>query len=284
MSSYGLTTSDNFLTDAGAEYFNNIYENPSIKYSEVIDRNLSWTPSLHFRANKFITIAAEVSETPYPAILRLTHSNIIDIHMPISVYCICPEEVYLQQNKQREVKALKSHGYGLMTVDSGGVATKRFGCIPLVQHIPETELNGAIKSLPKVLRVRIKQSYESYNNNSVSGVKDLSEILEELIIVAGKKAARSNCINSNVINGPVANILDALLQCSQCNRAAAAIGGARSYISDYRNTVHHTPKSKQQAYRKYVDCLHGFREGLRRIISFKAAMRESGFNISVSKL
>ncbi|WP_205287599.1 hypothetical protein, partial [Luteibacter jiangsuensis] len=56
------------------------------------------------------------------------------------------------------------------------------------------------------------------------------------------------------------------------------IGTAGGGRSQYRNTAHHTPKSKEQAAKKYRDCRHGFLEGLRKIPLFRNAMRNLGLS------
>lgn len=277
----GLTTSEQFLVKAAAKYFNNIYENPSMYFSQEIDPTLGWQPSLYFKANDYLTIAAEASETPYPAIFRLRHADIVNVNMPISIYCICPEEAYLNESMQRDVMDLESHGYGLLTVNSTGTVNKRVNCIPLIQHLSEPEFTAEIKALPKKIRLRLKDAFESYKHNPGSGVKDLSEVIEALILDAGKKAAKKCWITKGAVKGSLATLLDEMTAAKQCHKAKAAIGGARSYIYDYRNTSHHIPRNKKQAYKKYNDCLHAFRDGIKRIQSFRDAFKNIGINVSI---
>lgn len=281
MSNSGLFSSEEFLTQAGAKYFSEIYENPTIKFHEKVDPALHWCPSLHFKANNHLKIIGESSELLYPLVFRLSHADILAVNEPISVFCICPEEIYLQESKQPEVNDLRAHGYGLLTVDKNGKVTKRFTCIPLIQHLPEAEFNSEIKDLPSKLRVRLKDAYENYNHNSGAGVKALTEIVEELVINAGKKMVTKNWINQKTLNGPLANLLDGMTSANQCRGAIAAIGGARSYISDYRNTSHHVPRNKKQAFQKFRDCLHAFRDGLKKIQNFRTAMKNLAINISI---
>ena len=281
MTSDGLTTSNEFLTDAAIQYFDGMFEPPTIAVNEEIHSSLGWIPSLHFRPNKHLTIAAEVSETPYPAILRLRHADILHIQLPISVYCVCPEEAFLKSTLQTDVRKLESHGHGLLTVDSTGQVTKRFGCVPLIQHISDQEVAESLRGLPKNIRLAVKTAHEIYRGNPASGVKELTEIIEGLVNNAGKKAQKNGWITQAQATGSLGNLLIALDGCNQCKPASAAIGATRGYVSEIRNTVHHAPRSKKQAYIKYQDCAHSFREGMRRTRSFREAMKKVGISVSV---
>ena len=281
MSEVGFTSSDKILAEAAAKYFRGIYERARMRFREVVIAELGWEPSLHFKANDHLTIIVEASETPYPQILRLRHAEVLSVHMPISVYCMCPEEAYLQESKQPDVNNLRSHGYGLLTADKKGKVTKRFGCIPLIQHLPESEFTTEIKDLPIGTRVRIKEAFESYNQNAGGGVRELTEIMEGLVLDAGKKMASKTWIDKKATQGPLADMLDAMAATPKCRNAAAAIGGARSYMSEYRNPSHHPPRNEREAYTKYRDCLHAFRDGIKTIQKFRSAMKNLGINVTV---
>jgi hypothetical protein len=281
VTSDGLTTSAEFLTEAATQYFQDTFEPTSIAVNEAIDGALGWVPSLHFKPNSYLTVAAEVSETPYPVILRLRHADIMQIQHPISVYCVCPEEAFLKASNQQDVRKLETHGHGLLTVDATGQVTKRFNCVPLIQHISLQEVTQAISGLPKKIRLSVKEAHNIYRGNPGSGVKELSEILEALINNVGKKAERHNWITHKQATGSLAALLDALDNCSHCYNAKAAIGAAKGYVSEVRNAAHHAPRSRRQAYIKYQDCAHSFREGMRRIQSFRSAMAKVGLSASI---
>lgn len=272
-----FTQSEAFLGKAAENYFSSIYERPKISIGEQLDPNLNWRPTFHFRPNKYSLIAVESSpDKIYPEIFRISHTELVHIPKPVCVYCVCPEEVYLQTSNQKNAKELREFGYGLLTVDKSGAVIKKFGCIPLIQHLPESEFNSAIKVFHKVLRIKIKEAYESYNNNAGSGVKELTEIAEGLVNEFAKKAARKGFISNADANGGMAKILDKMILEPKFKKAIAAIGGIRSYYKEYRNTAHHAPKSMKDADKKYRDCLHGFREGLRKIENFRSAMKNIG--------
>jgi len=282
MAANGLTRSESFLLKAAAKHFRREYAGPPLAISEEIDPKLRWRPSLHFKPSNDQTIAAEASETPYPEIFRLRHADILDVHMPISVYCICPEETFLDSTKQREVRDLQSHGYGLLTVDHQGKVLKRFGCIPLVQHISKAEFEAEIRDIPKKIQLRLKEAFDTYCQNAGSGVKELTEIVEGIVLNVGKKVAKRGWIDRGILKkGSASKILDAMLEAKQCRNALHSIAGARSYIKDYRHIAHHFPRNKRQAYTKYRTCQHAFREGIKRIRSFRDALKHLGMRITV---
>ncbi len=277
----GLATGDALLIDGAKGFFDSQFADPAVHTNEAIDDRLLWTPSMYFRATHHLVVAAEVSETPYPAILRLRHAEVMAFQEPIAVYCVCPEDVYLRKESQPDVRLLRAHGYGLITVDAEGNATKRHGCIPLIQFITDTDFQQQIDGLPKKWRARLSESYEKYLVNAVSGVQDVSEVLEGLALSAAKGAARKRWATASLASQGLADMLDGLSGIPECKSARAAIGGVRSYVKQYRNPSHHYPRNKKEAVKKYRGAQHGFRDGIRQIHSFRAAMAGIGLNLSL---
>ena len=101
------------------------------------------------------------------------------------------------------------------------------------------------------------------------------------ITKAGKDSASRNGISAKESNGSLAEVLDALHQ--QYPQARAAIGGARKFVNECRNLVHHAPRTKRDAYRKYADCRHHFLEGLHTIQAFRKAMKAAGLTGSLPR-
>jgi len=281
MTSAVLVPSHTFLVAAAKAFFVEQYENPTIRENDSIHKDLGWKPNLHFLANDHLIVAAEVSESPYPLILRMRHADLTNLPLPIAVYCICPEEAYLNVDVQADVRELQSHGFGLITVDQAGAATRRFPCIPLVQHIPEAEFRAEIEPLPKRLRVRLREAFEKYRTDPVSGLQDLSEVMEGLVQCAAKRAAARGWASESITAASPADILDELAAMKECKSARASIGGVRSFVKEHRNPSHHFPKDKAQAHQKYRSAQHGFREGLKQIRSFRSSFKALGVNIRV---
>lgn len=273
----GLSSGDDYLIKAARIYFVQKYQNPSIAVSSPIATSLSWQPGLHFRVHDHLTVVAEASNAgPYPLILQLRRSDVTNLDMPVSVYAICPEEVYT--NGQSEFKRLIADGFGLLTVDANGGVVERAHAIPLIQQISAVEFGADIKGLPVKLRTRLAQAYDSYKHNPPTGTADIAEVMEGLVLRAGKDAAAKGWITNSDVKGGVAKILQAMQGSVQCNSAAAAIGAAQAYISMYRNIGHHFPKDKRAAAKKYRDCRHGFLEGLKKVTFFRDSMKNLGFS------
>jgi len=280
MQSSDLGSGVEYLRTAMSEYIKDIYENPSVSHDKEVDRTLEWVPSIHFNLNDHITVFVEVSDTPYPRIFRLRHAEILDLEIPVAVYCVCPEEAYL--NDQVEVKKLISHGFGLFTVDGEGAVQRRAVCNPLVQRISLKEFKDEIKPLTAKLKRRLTEAFERYEHNSASGVTDLTEVVEGMVLKAGNEAVRKGWLNpAEAKPGSPALTIDNMSTHPQFQGTLAALGGVRAYINQYRNTSHHFPKNKKQAYKKYRDCRHGFRDGLRQILAFNTAMKVSGLSGSI---
>lgn len=283
MAGAGLTSGTEFLANAAHDYFRKAYQQSSIARSQSIDKSLNWTPSLSFKIHSHRLILAEVSETPYPLILRIRRADIMNLDMPIAIYCVCPERAYLDD--QQSVKELIANGYGLLTVDSQGVVQCRANCTPLIQQIPEGEFYGVIKGLPKTLRIRLAESFERYKSDPPSGAADVAEIMEGLVLKAGREAATKGWISkADAKPGGAATTLGAMQKVAQFKSAAAAIGAVQGYISLYRNPSHHTPRDKKQAAQKYRDCRHGFLDGLRKVPVFRDAMRSAGLTGGLAPL
>src|SRR5262245_16794419 len=98
----GLSSGDDFLRNAAKGFFDGIYQKPPMVVGGEIVPELKWQPSLHFRVNDHLTVIAEVSETPYPMVFHLRRVDIEQLPIPLSIYCVCPEEAYL--TKQEDAK------------------------------------------------------------------------------------------------------------------------------------------------------------------------------------
>ncbi|XYD09638.1 hypothetical protein R1A27_03480 [Methylobacterium sp. NMS12] len=276
MSIDGLTSSDAFLVGAAKKHFAATLKVTAVNINTPLDKSLSWVPALHFKVHDHMTIIAEVSaESPYPVILSMRRSNLLNMDMPTAVYAVCPEEGYLQN--QADYKRLITDGFGLITVDAHGDPMLRHACIPLIQQISMTELNADLKGLPAKLRGRLAEAYVNYNNSAPGGVKEVTEIMEGVVLKAGRDAVKLGWLsNGDAKPGSPAKTLSAMMQRSECKNATAAIGAAQGYISMYRNLNHHFPKDKKQAAKKYRDCRHAFLEGIKKIGFFREQVRGIG--------
>jgi hypothetical protein len=276
MSDEGISSGLEFLITRARAYFAQIYQSPPFHVSEALDSALNWQPSLHFQVNDHLTIICEASESPYPLIFKMRRLDVLKLNRPIAVYCTCPEEAYL--SNQAEAKELMNDGYGLLTVDQQGNVQKRSGCIPLLQQINDGEFVSEIKKMPRKMRTRLAEAFERYKNNAPSGSADIAEVMEGLILKAGREAANKGWIPASQAKpGAPAATLTAMQNSAQFqSSAAAAVGAAQAYISMYRNVNHHFPKNKVQAAQKYRDCRHGFLEGLKKVAFVRDSFKNLG--------
>jgi hypothetical protein len=280
MSDGDLTSGTEFLQKGAIAFFKGHYQNPDIRIQQPVNASLNWVPSFHFRVHDHLLIAVEASEAVYPMILSLRRVDLEKLQFPIAVYSVCPEEAYVRD--QTEAKRLMSHGYGLITIDSAGMATRRASSIPILQQIHAEEFQHELAGLPLKYRQRLARAYEAYCQNAPLGVGDITEVMEGMVLKAGQAAAKKTWIQSNQAKpGQSANTLAAMQKAAQLGHCAAAIGGAQSYISVWRNTSHHFPKNPAKAAQKYRACRHGFLEGIRQIKAFRESMKTAGFNITV---
>lgn len=232
---------------------------------------------MHFAPTKYLIVAVEASEKPYPDILRIRYPDILNIHIPIAVYCCCPEEAYLKKEHQKDIKDLRAHGFGLLTVDEDGNVTERFDCIPLIQHISESEIEGEIKSLPKAIRLRFREAYKKYNGHPVSGLQDVTEIVEDIVYGAIQHAVKKKMLDDKVLKETSATkSVRNLFGAPPLENKHACQGGLTYFFSKYRNVAHHSPKSRKQAYEKFMNCREGFRAAITHSKEFCDALEDAG--------
>ena len=274
----GITSANDFLRDAAKNYLNESYDKPPIKENEDIDSELGWVPTLNCPINNHI-IVIEASEKVYPLIFRMRRAEMAQVQIPMAVYCVCPEEAYLQN--QKDAQDLEKHGFGLFTVNDKGQAIKKFSAIPIAQHITENDYNADVKRLPPKIKRMAKESFEVYRGNSPSGVASLSEIVEGMIIKAAKESAKKSWMSNADASGSLASILIKMKDVATLKNANAALSSAQAFVSRYRNASHHFPPNKKKAHIKYRDCRHGFLDGLRHLQSLHDAIKAAGLSGSL---
>ena len=165
--------------------------------------------------------------------------------MPISIFCVCPEEAYL--NDQASAKELMADGYGLLTVAADGQVQKRATATRLCSKFRIRNSRPNYPACRPQFDAGSPSFFDRYQHNAPSGVADISEVLEGLVLRAGRDAARKKIIAaSDAKPGAPAITLSALLATKQGQNAGSGDCGAQSYIAMYRNTAHHFPKNKSR--------------------------------------
>ncbi|MYA37108.1 MAG: hypothetical protein F4193_06925 [Candidatus Dadabacteria bacterium] len=272
MSNDGLTPGHEFLRKAAQTWFAENYGNPIMHIDTQLSSKLEWVPALRFMLHRYINVFVEPSDDgPYPRILHMKHAEVSNYPEPIAIYCVCQEAATATVRGQQELRRLKAHGFGLITVNSDGEAHVLFPAIPLVQVIPQESFKQQLQGLPRAICQPASEAFQDYRANPLNGVKTLSELVESMIMKAGQDSAKLGGITRTQSKAALADVLDALY--GEYPPARAAIGGARNFIREYRNLAHHSPRNKKDAYKKCTDCKHHFLEGLRTIQTFRNAMK-----------
>lgn len=258
---------------AARKYFFGKYGQKIIE-GKAIDSDLGFRPTFYFKRTDHVYCAVEVGPTPYPQILRIKRGDLMDTPIAISVYSVIPEDIFLAKESQREINELREAGFGLIKVDSTGVAAEAFPCIPIVQRISKAEFLDDISGLPVGHRRAMMLCYESYCNDPAAGLRDIGDLIEGLIMRAGKDAAGKNFITKAAARTKIAQLVPTLQGVSQLSNANTALGSALAYYSTWRNQVAHAPKNATQKYKRYKDCRHGFKEGVRTAIYLNKALKD----------
>jgi len=270
-----LSSGSQALIDATREYFKNVFENPPIQNDDRLYKTLQWQPSLHVKLNKYLDVLVEVSEdSPYPIMLSRRHGAVLSVHQPLAVYSVCPTEVFLLPAKQTELKELERDGYGLLTVDKEGNVSERIHAIPLIHRVSDSEFKASLEGLPSAIRQRLAQCFQTYKNKPPVGIGEIAELLEGLVLEAGKRAIKKGWLTASQVAGKPAKTLDGLSTCAQTKTQNAAWGGVRSYIKEYRNVAHHYVTKPKDTKRKFLDCRHALIAGIQQTGSFLEACRK----------
>jgi hypothetical protein len=276
----GLFSGSEYLAEKAMEYFRDKYQILKFDIDSKLARNLRCEPTFGFRVHDHLTIVVEVSESPYPAIFRMRSNEIADADVPVAAYSVCSEAAFLSD--QSAARELVSHGFGLITVDDEGYVERWASPGPLMQRIGPNQFNAESSKLPRAIRRRVAEAFERYQNDPLSGVKDLTEIIEGVVYKSGNECVKKGWVaRSKVKPGYTANTLDEIEKTTQFAPQKAIIGGIRNYVASYRNTVHHWPKDQKQAARKYRDCRHAFLDGLKQLKAYSDAVRTVGLSGSL---
>ncbi len=245
--------------------------------------DISWNPSRWFRTREGVTYFVEASPNILvPQIVDLSHSRALQSPEPISVLIICSEHTYRSaQLKQKEQK--KDQGYGFIVVDgSGSVIVDNWGK-PLVQVISRVEFDTHIQAardnvrLPQALKEQLNLAYDRYRDDSVGGVKAISEVVEALGV-----RLHQDLLGASVASGfrSFANRMNDLIDDTRFRSERAALAGARNYV-DTRNTVAHAPRTRVQRHQRAQMAKINFLNGLKHACEMYRAARSLGVSGSL---
>jgi hypothetical protein len=259
----------------------NRYGGNGLKVEQSIDKDIGWQPTFFLRPARFLILAVEVNDLIYPEALKVAAHDIVHFETPIAVYQACPLEAYQNDPKHGKINLLRRHGFGIITVDDDDVATIQHPCIPLAQHISLEELERELAGLNRVLKVQLKTAHQTYLANEGQGLQQAGQIVEALILSMAKQAARRGILPAGRLTDPLADIIDELYQARQFRSHRAALGSARDFIKEFRNTASHAPRSARQAMEKIKKCKKGFLDAIDVARKLRCVMQALGFPIRI---
>jgi len=255
------------------------------KTESEISHGLPWRPTIQLKTSQFEVLAVEVSEAigPAVALLKATKSDLLTDHSdkPIVVYVACPLSEYQADPRHAAASGLKSHGFGLLTVDDVGNVIEQIPGIPLIHHVPEPDVLAATKGLPLSVRTKMVRAYDVYRTSSYQGLQDAAQVIEAIVFGFANDAHKKGWISK--VRHDVADVLDDLYFASEqkIKSQRAAIGSARGFIKYYRNVSSHPPKTVDQAAERIKKCRHGFLTAFEVADVLTKAVRSCGLNVKL---
>ncbi len=257
------------------------YGSSGVKIEEGISDKIMWRPSYYLKAGNLKIVAVEVEDNLYPESLKGAAHEISHYDIPVSVFQACSLEAYQNDPKHTKVNLLKSHGFGIITVDEDGIVAVQSTCVPLAQHISTDALEREIRELSPQLKVAFRTAHEIYHTNEGQGLQEAGQIVEGMIASIVEQAVKKNVVPSNVLTKPLAGQIDDLYAQGAFQNHRAALGGARDFIREFRNSASHAPKNAKAAAEKIRKCRKGFLDSIAISIKLKAAAAQLGYRIKI---
>lgn len=257
------------------------FGNNGVRLDEAIDDSIAWRPTFQCKPTVSSMVAVEVIDNLYPEVLKGAAHDISYFDVPIAVYQVCSLDAYQKDTKQVKVNLLRQHGFGIITVDDDGLTTVQHPAVPLAQHIPDKLCESDIKPLTSKLKVCFRNAHSTYRTNIGQGLQQAGQIVEAMVVSLGKQAAKQGHITPAQAKGKVSDVIDHLYESKSLKNHRAALGAARAFMKEYRNTVSHPSKTAKQAAMKMRKCRDGFREAIQTADKLHDAAQKMGYRISV---
>jgi len=252
-----------------------------LKVEEGISPQIGWRPTFFLRPQRFLILAVEVDDNLYPEALKGAAHDIGHFDSPIAVHQACSLGAYQSDPKQTKINLLRERGFGIITVDDEGVATIQHTCVPLAQHISVAALESEISGLNPVLKVKFKSAHATYSANEGQGLQQAGQIVEGLIMSIATQASKKGIVGNGVPKLALADAIDELYSKKDFKDHRAALGDARAFVKEFRNTASHTPRSATQAAEKIKQCKTGFLDAVSVSKKLRDAMRKMKFQVRI---
>ena len=252
-----------------------------LKLEEEISPRISWRPTFHLKPIPSLIMAAEVSDSLYPNILKIAAYDLLNFDFPVAVYLVCPLDTYVSDIKQTTIRVLRSNGFGIITVDDQKVTTIQHNCVPLAQHLSEEALNTELNGLTTSMKVRFRSAHGAYTSNVGQGLQASGQIVEALVINIANGAVKANLAKASILKRPAAEAIDELYGLQDFRDYRAALGGARDFAKEYRHIASHPAKSAKQTIDKIRKCRSGFMDAIRISKNLFAVLKKKGYKIAI---
>jgi hypothetical protein len=270
------------IAEKALAYCKTRYGANGLKTEAQIAPEIGWTPTFYMTPSKFRIVAFEVQDNLYPQALKIAGHDILHYDgSPISVYQVCSLQAYQTDPKQAKVRLLLQHGFGIITVDDDGDVRFQHKCIPLTQHISREQLKSELSGLSKALRMKFEEAHDTYLTNEGQGLQQAGQIVEGIIASIATRAATRRAITPAQARGKLANVIDSLYAANTFKNHRAALGGARDFVKDFRNTASHPPKNVKGAAQKIKKCRTGFLDGVGVAEKLYTVAKNKGYKIQV---
>lgn len=257
------------------------YGGNGVKIEQGISNSIMWRPSYYLKAGKYKIVAVEVEDNLYPESLKGAAHEISHFDFPVSVFQACTLEAYQNDPKHAKVNSLKSHGFGIITVDDDGNVAIQHTCVPLAQHISPEVLEREIRELSKPLKVAFRSAHDVYHTNEGQGLQEAGQIIEAMITSLATQAHKAGVVSAATLTKPLAFQIDDLYAEQAFKDHRAALGGARDFIKEFRNTASHPPKNANQAAEKIRKCRKGFLDAISIATKLKVAASSMGYQMKI---
>ena len=257
------------------------YGSNGLKIEVEIAPSISWRPTFFLKPTNFLTIAVEVEDNLYPEALKGGAHDIGHCDFPIAVYQACSLDVFQKDPNQAKVNLLRNHGFGIITVADDGTVTTQYSTIPLVQHISPDVFDTELAGLNTALKPKFRAAYTTYLTNEGQGLQQTGQIVEGLILAIATQAARAGLVATGVPKSSQAKMIDALYACKTFEDHRAALGAARGFVKEFRNTASHAPKNAKQAADKIRKCRIGFLDAIAVSTKLRNVMQAVGYKVKL---
>ena len=257
------------------------YGGNGVKVDEGIHDSIMWRPSFFLRVGKFKLIAVEVEDNLYPGSLKGAAHEISHFNFPIAVYQACTLEAYLNDPKHKSINLLKSHGFGILTVDEDGNTIVQHACVPLAQHISPEAFDRSISALNPQIKVAFRSAYAVYQTNETQGLQEAGQIVEGILTAIADQAVKKGDLPGADARRALANRIDDMYSAQALAGHRAALGGARDFVQEFRNIASHPAKSGEKAAEKIRKCRSGFLDAISIAAKLKTLAKAKSYPIKL---